>query len=430
MSIGVKAAPAWGEWQGLVVGGTFRLLRYLGGNERSAVFLTERPHGVPTNAAIKLVPVDDRAGEVQLARWEASALLSHPHLIRLFEMGLTQLCGASIAYVLMEYGEEDLSQVDRPLSEIEAVDMLGCTLKALGYLHAKGLAHGHLKPSNILAVSDQLKVSSDTIRATGHVADEGASAAGDIWCLGVTLVEATTKQLPSWETAAAAAYLPDGLPVLFRVPVLNCLRRDPQQRWTVADFVTFLERNAGTSSSPQYGLPGAKGVRRRDLMAAGVVGFTLAAAAIVVPRFTSQRATSPSQVVEPAGVRQEPAEIRPTEDSPPKTIVREPATKAAPQDIVKQVLPDVPAKARNTIRGKVVVNVRADVDGAGSVVDVKNESPASSRYFANLALQAARRWKFAPVNPTASTPSRVWTLRFQFVRDPKHAVSVQAIPDH
>jgi hypothetical protein len=63
-----------------------------------------------------------------------------------------------------------------------------------------------------MAVSDQLKVSRVTIRSSGEwisdldleqpcdppeIVNEGASAAGDGWSLGITLVEATTKHLRS-----------------------------------------------------------------------------------------------------------------------------------------------------------------------------------------------------------------------------------------
>jgi TonB family protein len=96
---------------------------------------------------------------------------------------------------------------------------------------------------------------------------------------------------------------------------------------------------------------------------------------------------------------------------------------------VKQVLPDVPAKARRTIHGKVTVSILVGVDDTGSVLDAKNESPASSRFFGNLALQAARQWKFAPAKPNRSD-SREWILRFQFVSDPERPVSVRAIPGH
>ena len=100
----------------------------------------------------------------------------------------------------MEYAEEDLGQVDRPLTAGEALDMLAGTVKALSYLHGKQLAHGHLKPSNILAVGDQLKISGDTIRPAGEwrsdldptgpcdppeIAQQGASPAGASWSVCV-----------------------------------------------------------------------------------------------------------------------------------------------------------------------------------------------------------------------------------------------------
>ena len=94
--------------------------------------------------------------------------------------------------------------------------------------------------------------------------------------------------------------------------------------------------------------------------------------------------------------------------------------------MVNEVLPDVPAKARNTISGKVTIRIRADVDTAGNVVNVQNESRESSRFFGNLALQAARRWKFTPASPDGASGIQPWILRFKFVRDPKRPVSVQA----
>ena len=242
MMSGAKTVQAWDEWEGQIIDGKFPLLRYLGGTEHSAVFLTERPEGEPRRTAIKLVPADDITAEALLARWKASAPLSHPDLLRLFEMGRGSLGEVAFAYVLMEYAEEDLSQVDRPLTAEEAIDMLEGALKALAYLHGQQLAHGHLKPSNILAVADQLKISSDTIRPAGEwrgdldaagpfdppeIAQQGASPAGDVWSLGVTLVEALTKQAPSWDGSAVAVSSLDGLPARLRVPVSNCLRLDP-----------------------------------------------------------------------------------------------------------------------------------------------------------------------------------------------------------
>jgi TonB family protein len=440
MMSGAKTVQAWSEWEGQIVDGKFPLLRYLGGTEQTAVFLTERPEGEPRRTAIKLIPADDSTAEALLARWKAAAPLSHPDLLRLFEMGRGSLGEIAFAYVLMEYAEENLAQVDRPLTATEASDMLAGALKALSYLHGQQLAHGHLKPSNILAVADQLKISSDTIRPAGEwrsdldvpgqcdppeIAQEGASPAGDVWSLGVTLVEALTKQPPSWDRGAVAASLLDGLPTRFRLPVSNCLRLDPRQRWTVADLAKSLQRKAVTPVRPRYEPPPASMAKRRYLLPAGVVGLILAAAAIV-PRLGSDRAARvlpEPEVLKPAAVTNPP----PLRAAQPKSVASKSAGNAPGQGILARVLPDVPAKARNTIRGKVRVNIRVEVDANGAVVAAHNESPASSRYFGNLALQAARRWKFEPADAGPSQHPREWNLHFQFVRDSQHPVSVQAV---
>jgi TonB family protein len=88
----------------------------------------------------------------------------------------------------------------------------------------------------------------------------------------------------------------------------------------------------------------------------------------------------------------------------------------------------VPAKARNTIRGKVTIHIRVYVDATGSVVDAKNQSPDASRFFGNLALQAARRWKFEPAEAGSPVHAAEWNLQFQFVRDLKRPVSVKVAP--
>ena len=82
---------AWKQWEGQVLNGEFHLRQYLGGCETSAVFLTEYGEGKPQKAAIKLIPADPGTAELQLSRWVLPAKLSHPHLIRLFQMGRCQL---------------------------------------------------------------------------------------------------------------------------------------------------------------------------------------------------------------------------------------------------------------------------------------------------------------------------------------------------
>jgi TonB family protein len=507
MNIGVKTGRAWKDWEGQIVDGEFRLLKCLHASERGAVFRTERPGGEPHNAVIKLRAQDDVTAAAQLARWKSSALLVHPHLMRLFEMGRANLSDLSCTYVVMEYAEEELAQIDRPLTVAEASDMLSAALKVLAFLHAKRFAHGHLKTTNVMAVNDQIKFSSDTIRPIGEwrsdldvqvpsdppeIVHRGAASAGDVWSLGITLVNALTTQSPSWEAGAIAASLRDSLPAVFRVMVAGCLRRDPEKRWTIPDLEEFLQSNVEappppaqpsliqpaplspaqhtspqpavlhpkltqpalpqhtspqpTSTQPavseqrrpkppnpqiklpKYAPPPRKNAPMQYVLLAGAIGLIIAAFAIV-PRLIDHRAVQDTPVTAPVRSQNEPV-IRPSQpnDAFSKTAVPGPPPRVERQEIQEQVIPDVPAQARNTIRGHLVVRLRVSVDSNGSVIAVKNETPGSSRYFVNLATQAARQWKFAPAGPGGDPTSREWTLRFQFIKDPNNAVSVQATP--
>src|SRR5208337_1770672 len=161
---------AWKSWEGQVLSGAFHLRQYLGASEHSAVFLTEHWKRRHQKAAIKLIPADPRYAQLQFSRWRLAAKLYHPHLIRLFQMGRCQLSNTEVLYLVMEYADEDLSQVlpYRPLTPAEARDMLKPTLDALAYVHSKGFVHGQMKPANIMAVDDQLKLSSDRLCRMGE----------------------------------------------------------------------------------------------------------------------------------------------------------------------------------------------------------------------------------------------------------------------
>jgi len=154
----------WQQCEGQVVDG-FPLRQYLGGGEDQAVFLTEYAGENPRKAAIKLTRADPDSTESHLRRWRLAAELSHPNLLRLFERGSWHLDKIPLLYVVMEYSEEDLSQVipERPLTAAEAKEMLEPALGALAYLHSSGFVHGRLRPSNFMAIAGRLKISSDSL---------------------------------------------------------------------------------------------------------------------------------------------------------------------------------------------------------------------------------------------------------------------------
>ncbi len=308
----------WKQWEGQVVNGSFPLRQYLGGSDHSAVFLTERRGREPQRAAIKLIAVDPANTAVQLARWEFAAKLSHPHLLRLFETGSCQLDSVVLLYVVMEYAEENLAQIlpQRALTPEEARDLLEPALDTLAYIHGKSLAHGRLKPSNILAAQDQLKLSSDSLIRTddpaGVVANGSASyssvydapeitsgkisSTSDSWSLGMTLMEALTQRLPAREGMAEPVL--ETVPAPFMGIAHCCLRRDPERRCSAADIAARLRSNSPSSSSTSKAISKTQGPSTLRIPAASakwryilpVAVLALVAGAVLFgPRLLNQR---------------------------------------------------------------------------------------------------------------------------------------------
>ena len=84
--------------------------------------------------------------------------------------------------------------------------------------------------------------------------------------------------------------------------------------------------------------------------------------------------------------------------------------------MIEQVLPEIPAKASATIQGKFDVVVEVTVDANGAVTDEALRPPEKSKYFSNLTLEAARKWKFKPAQAGGNAAASHWVLRFRFRR--------------
>jgi eukaryotic-like serine/threonine-protein kinase len=300
------------KWVGQVVDGRFHLGEFVDGNERSAIYLTEYDG---RKATIKLIPADLEEAAGLLARWKHAAKLSHPHLIQLLEMGRCELDGTAMLYAVMEYAEENLSSViaRRPLAPAEARAILGPVVDALAYVHAKGFVHCRIKPANIMAENDVLKISSDGLcrigEFSGSVGKPGAydppeaaggriSPAGDVWSLGMTLCEALTQRLPVWErTNQAEPSLPSTLPGEFQDLARHCLRRDPQLRWSVADISARLLPNA--PAQPKQIIHGAQHsiAHRRFVGTAAPIGLALLALLAAARVFHHQPQPQPARTI-------------------------------------------------------------------------------------------------------------------------------------
>jgi TonB family protein len=464
---------AWKQWEGEVVDNRYRLRQFLGGSDHSAVFLAEFGQP-PRKAALKFVEANSATAQLQLSRWERAAKLSHQHLIRLIQGGRCQLGRASMLYVATELAEDNLGQIlpNRPLTQAETEYMLRSVLEVLAYLHAQGLVHSRLKPGNIMAVGDTMKVSSDGICAVGdkrlgHVpptvydppeaATAGFSPAGDVWSLGVALVEAVTQRPSAGESIRQAdPTLPDTVPAAFLEIARQCLRLDPQRRWTVSDIAARLLPTAPAA--------GTKHVLSRYAVwaaAGAALLFVLFAGSRLLDLRTSELSRAPQSVVKQPGLRSaEPTVVPKPVSTPPvaseqiaaeKTsdqTLRKPSdpstTIPAPQDpappaakptgdsapgtVAEQMVPPVPQRSRDTITGKVRVTVRVSVDADGRVTDATLAAPGPSHYFANLALGASKRWKFSPPRVRGESVPSEWYLRYAFGTEKTDVQPVQLSP--
>lgn len=497
---------SWKQWEGRLIHDQFQLQQYLGSSGPGVVFLTERSGKNPLKAAIKFIPVDSTNAETQLSRWISAAGLSHPHLLRVFETGRCRIDDAEFLYIVTEYADENLSQIllQRSLTAEETREMLDPVLDALLYLHSKSFIHSRIKPSNIMAVSDQLKISSDgicpigapgervSLRASADVSPydspESATAhlspANDVWSLGMSLVEILTQRLPLWDPADQRnPQLPESSSENLTQPFFDiashALQRDPARRWSMGEIAARLQPNAQVHPAPvplsvEPLLPRAPQPSRSPRMPSppesrrtqkspssspryiipAVAGALILAGIFIVPKLMNPQpqASQPSSSSGSAQLRV-PAPVKSTvktnshasassspanslnsnSQSIPARLRSESKSKPASANpghgaVLSQVLPDVSAKARDTIHGTVKVAVRVHVGPAGNVTAADLDGPVPSKYFANVATQAARHWTFqAPESAGHSVPSE-WLLRFYFTPSSTKAIPEQSAP--
>lgn len=479
----MNTAAIQADWAGRVIDGRFTLLQWLGASDSGGIFLAEL-HGLAWNRGdIELIPADAPDSEARKGSWELAAAFSHPHLNRLIEKGSCRLDDVALLFAVTEHSDEVLAQIllERPLTVDEVGEMLGPLLDALSYLHSNGFVHGHLRPSNIMAIDDRLKLSSNRVLAVGRhvehslaatvydapeIATGPVSPAADIWSLGVTLIEAFTQH-PVWDKSPQGEpIVPPSIPQPFYTIAQECLRVDPARRCTLKDIKARLQpephppAQVSEVKEQEEARKPAPARSKGPLLIAGVLILIAFAATLFIWSRHSQSpaATRESEPAVPAPTPEAPAVSNPApngienkgavaEPVPPEvpsvaTRESEPAIPAPPQEsqtastpapngvenkgaVVERVLPEVPPTALSTIRGQFKLAILVAVDPQGKVSNAEIDSQGPSRYFANLALQAAQKWKFkAPIVGDKPVSSE-WILQFRFTREATEVTPVQ-----
>src|SRR4051812_2685025 len=203
---------------------------------------------------------------------QAAASLSHPNVVTVYDYGEDP----SGPYIVMELVDgEDLATIMRRSGTLppRQVARIGAGVaRALAAAHARGLVHRDIKPGNVLigkdgqvkvvdfgiarAISEaQVTLPGTTLGSVHYFSPEqargeSATAASDIYSLGIVLYEMLVGSRP-WEGDSAASValarlsgpIPDPMVVRPSVPpdlasiVRRALALDPKDRWASASVM-------------------------------------------------------------------------------------------------------------------------------------------------------------------------------------------------
>jgi hypothetical protein len=301
----------WTQVEGEAVSPRYRLGARVERTEQGALYRSG------DNAVVRLRYAGSAEADALLDRWSAIARLSHPHLARLLETGRCELAGERFVYAVTERAEETLAGVlnDRPLSPEETLEMLNPALDALSYIHQNGFVHGSFQPSNVLALGDTLKLSSENLLPAGEMPERRARTpydapewdagvpvpASDVWSLGVTMLQALTQNVRDYEDVARK------VPQPFADVAGYALKPKPEERWTTRQIAARLQAaQAAAVQTPSAAKPGKHKLplAAGGLALAGIAFFFFArkpepAPVPVAPPVVQIAAPAPAPVIAP-----------------------------------------------------------------------------------------------------------------------------------
>ena len=143
---------------GKIFAGRYRIVKQIGRGGMADVYLAKDLILDGEEVAVKVLRTNYQTDPIAVARFQrearAMADLDHPHIVRITDIGEED----GQQYLAMEYvAGLDLKRYIKehhPLSNEEAVRIMGQILLAMRLAHAKGIVHRDLKPQNILLTPD------------------------------------------------------------------------------------------------------------------------------------------------------------------------------------------------------------------------------------------------------------------------------------
>ena len=143
---------------GKIFAGRYRIIKQIGRGGMADVYLAKDLILDGEEVAVKVLRTNYQTDPIAVARFQrearAMADLDHPHIVRITDIGEEE----GQQYLAMEYvAGLDLKRYIKehhPLSNEEAIRIMGQILLAMRLAHTRGIVHRDLKPQNILLTPD------------------------------------------------------------------------------------------------------------------------------------------------------------------------------------------------------------------------------------------------------------------------------------
>ncbi len=265
----------------------YRLLKRLAQSASSALYLA-RNDKVAQTVALKVQPIEGRGvSDADRQRFaqecEILASLNHRAIADVIDFGITP----QYLYLALEYFPcgSLRDRLKNPVSEADAVDYARQIAEALKIVHAAGVVHGDLKPSNLMLTTDNRVVLIDfgSARAqilpheasrseltTGtpyyvcpeEIGGKNADARGDLYSLGIVFFELLSGSVPFRGASLSEIFrahqearVPPLATQLMRYqPIINrLLAKNPDGRFQDAtQFLEALGAVCEASGNPLY----------------------------------------------------------------------------------------------------------------------------------------------------------------------------------
>jgi len=240
--------------------GNYDLIRRIDVGGMGEVYLARQRTAFDREVAIKIIRSDlvhdTTARKRFLREAEVNAYIQHEHILPLFEFGEEQ----GRLFMVTPYiagGTLSRRLQAGPLSLAEVYSLFTALVKAVGYIHRRGVVHRDLKPSNILldqegndgqvyvrlidfgiatiqgaSASPPLTTAGTEVGTVVYMAPERlsgvAAPSNDIYSLGIILHQMLTGKLPSAEQHAS-------LPAPLEYVIKRCLASQLSERFATAE---------------------------------------------------------------------------------------------------------------------------------------------------------------------------------------------------